>query len=207
MKAPASRKDALRLGAPVYNTGRPCKRGHFSDRYTASGHCIPCRRDEENSRYNELKKTDPESVKARNARQNRARADKHRVYDARRRAEKGDELARKDRDWYARNREQKRATVRAWVKRNSATVNAKNSLRRAEKLKRTPKWLTEEDLKKIDAAYRTAKQVSEETGVKHEVDHDIPLKGKNVSGLHVPGNLRVIAAERNRRKYNIFNVG
>jgi hypothetical protein len=36
------RKTAQQTGAMRYSTGKPCKRGHLSDRYTSNGMCIAC---------------------------------------------------------------------------------------------------------------------------------------------------------------------
>lgn len=40
------------------------------------------------------------------------------------------------------------------------------------------------------------------TGVQHSIDHIIPLKGENVSGLNVPWNFQIIPLEDNQIKYN-----
>lgn len=39
-----SRKDAISKGADRYFTGKPCKRGHVSERITASRDCVDCKK-------------------------------------------------------------------------------------------------------------------------------------------------------------------
>lgn len=38
----SKRTDALASGQLTYNSGKPCSRGHVSDRYTSNGSCIQC---------------------------------------------------------------------------------------------------------------------------------------------------------------------
>lgn len=51
-------------------------------------------------------------------------------------------------------------------------------------------------------AKRLAKLRTKITGITWSVDHIIPLKGENVSGLHVWNNLQVIPLTINKQKYN-----
>jgi len=97
-----------------------------------------------------------------------------------------------------------RASSRVWKdysnewKRKSGDV----AKRRASIEKRTPAWLTEDDCWMMRQAYELCAMRSDITGIKHHVDHIIPLRGKIVSGLHVPFNLQVVPAAFNLKKGN-----
>lgn len=56
----------------------------------------------------------------------------------------------------------------------------------------------------IRAIYAEARRLTKETGIPHHVDHDIPLQGEFVTGLHVETNLRVMVGVDNIRKRNRF---
>jgi hypothetical protein len=78
--------------------------------------------------------------------------------------------------------------------------------RKIDLLARTPQWLTTDDFWMMEEAYMLAALRTEMFGVPHHVDHVIPLRGKLVSGLHVPTNLRVVTWKENQRKTNKFEV-
>jgi len=100
-------------------------------------------------------------------------------------------------------REKKRArdkeNTKDWRLKNPGKANAITAKRRTSKLQAIPKWANLEQIKKI---YEESNKISLETGIKHHVDHIIPLQGKNVCGLHVENNLRIISALENSRKSN-----
>lgn len=73
---------------------------------------------------------------------------------------------------------------------------ANSAKRHAAKLNRTPKWV---DQKAISEIYQNCPPG-------HDVDHIIPLQGRNVSGLHVPANLQYLTCTENRSKGNKFIV-
>ena len=105
-----------------------------------------------------------------------------------------------------KNRERINAYSRECIKSNRVSSTLHTATYRSAKLQRTPAWLTEFDLLKIKCLYQLAAMRNRESGYTWDVDHIIPLKGKLVSGLHVPDNLRVIPARENKRKLNKYEV-
>ena len=73
-------------------------------------------------------------------------------------------------------------------------------LRALEKKYERPFKLWPGDRHKVVAKYAEARMLTKATGVKHEVDHIVPLSGPDVCGLHVSWNLRVITQQENQEK-------
>lgn len=100
------------------------------------------------------------------------------------------------------NLEKSRFSAREWAKNNRPKANAGSKKYKVSKLNRTPAWLTEFDLLKIQCLYQVAAMRTRESGQIWHVDHIVPLQGETVSGLHAPWNLRVITASENFSKSN-----
>lgn len=93
-----------------------------------------------------------------------------------------------------------------WKKSNPAKVAAMDAKRRASVLRRTPKWLSESELLRIECMYSLASMLNKHSVESWHVDHIIPLQGKNVSGLHVYSNLRVVPSSVNLAKGNRYDL-
>lgn len=111
---------------------------------------------------------------------------------------------RKQREYSAKveQRPTRIAYNKKWLAENNARLCANY---RAQKVRATPPWLTDEHLATIRAVYAEAARLTEATGIAHHVDHIIPLIHEGVCGWHTPWNLQVLTAENNRRKSNSFD--
>ncbi len=75
--------------------------------------------------------------------------------------------------------------------------------RRKKRDKSMPVWADKNAIKEM---YIKARQLTAETGVKHEVDHIIPSNHELVCGLHVENNLQILTETENITKSNIFSI-
>lgn len=207
-----SRKEALALGLTKFFTGEPCQHGHIAERDVKRYVCCECNRVRASSYYADNK----DYVLARNAEKKEERQAYNAAYQAinkealltKRREyniKNKDKLTKKQREYREKNKEKIAAYKAAYKKENASTVNADNKRRKTAQMQRTPAWLTEDDLWMMREIYELATLRTKLTGIPWEVDHIIPLRGKKVSGLHVPNNLQVITANANHRKLNKWN--
>jgi len=68
----------------------------------------------------------------------------------------------------------------------------------------SPPWLTKEHYDCFDfLAILASLMKSEHT--RYALDHIIPLRGKNVCGLHVPWNIQILSSSENNKKNNRFD--
>ena len=120
--------------------------------------------------------------------------------------ENKEEYIEKAKSWQSENKDKRKQILSKHKRENRAKHTADTAKYRADKDKRTPNWLTEFDHIHIKALYQLAAMRTRESGFPWHVDHVIPLRGKNVSGLHTPSNMRVIPGEENVRKNNVYAV-
>lgn len=172
-----------------------CKRGNIAER-SKSGHCLcfDCKAFR-NKRSQETKRPGYQ------AEWNAKNPEKNKAYQKK---------------WLEANPEKRIAAVNAWRAANPekvAEINAKAGkkwasnnkgkrmasvrARQLAKKNRTPAWA---DLEAISEIYKEAERLTKETGVPHEVDHQLPLQGALVSGLHVQNNLQILSRFANRSK-------
>lgn len=126
-----------------------------------------------------------------------------------------------DRVYRATNVEVRRAADRAYAEKNSVRAVERvrlwrlknedrtrlqravaNGRRRGRRRQAVPAWASEREISLI---YFLASFLTRQTGCTYTVDHTMPLAGRNICGLHVQTNLRVVTASENFRKNRKFD--
>jgi 5-methylcytosine-specific restriction endonuclease McrA len=193
----AEKRFSIAAGFPAYFTGEPCKNGHVAWRDIANSSCRKCLSDA--TRRYQLR--NPAKVKAWTdlARKKYEERNKEKVAAAKSawKARNPDAVIAGAKDYYAKHKEQSRELRKRW-RQEKPWMHAEGQRRRnIGQKKATPAWA---NLVSIRAIYREAARLTRETGVAHHVDHIVPLRGKQVCGLHVETNLRILTATENIRK-------
>lgn len=170
---------AKAAGETMYFTGRPCKHGHIANRCTANGCCIEC-----------SKKTQKETI--------RRRISKNPDYYKQRYALDPEKYKAFSANYRLNNPDVVKANNANSIKNRKPQRAALEMMRNARKLQATPKWLSKTDIELIGHYYKAARQQK----ITLAVDHIVPLRGKDVCGLHVPWNLCLRTKSDNSRKHN-----
>lgn len=94
----------------------------------------------------------------------------------------------------SKNPEKYKKRYSNWSSQNKHIEREKSAARRVRTKKQTPIWARKKDIRNF---YK-------DCPANYHVDHIVPLKGKNVSGLHCLKNLQYLKAEANLRKGNRY---
>lgn len=168
---------------PHYAKGL-CKRHYNLRRYKADPSVVLARcdvyrmkhADEIRERKALAYQTNPEPAKKRAAEWAKANKEKHNARNS---------------GWAKANREKVNAKTAAYAKRYPEKARARFAKRKAAKRNAVPAWANPFFIEEI---YDLAQRRTKVLGVKHHVDHFVPLQNRSVCGLHVEANLRVIPA-------------
>ena len=96
--------------------------------------------------------------------------------------------------YYKKNKERIRKYYKSWMKKNHHIITANSAKHKLTRSNRVVGWA---NLEKIKEIYKNCPK-------DYQVDHIIPLKAKNVSGLHVDYNLQYLTEGDNHKKRNKF---
>lgn len=98
-----------------------------------------------------------------------------------------------------------RATWKLWNKEKYKAITQAAARARKHYIKRA--YLYKSESNQIAAIYLECRNMNESEGtIKYHVDHIIPLRGRNVSGLHCKDNLRILEAKENQSKNNKWEL-
>jgi hypothetical protein len=112
-----------------------------------------------------------------------------------------EQKSKKSKETYIKNKEAIKKQVKKYKIDNKGKIRKHTAKRRAIKKQASVSWGNQKIISNI---YEEAINLEQQTGIKHHVDHIIPLQGKTVCGLHVEKNLQILTAKENLAKHNKF---
>lgn len=198
-----TRNEAVKNNETRY-FGKVCLKHPTLDglRNTSSYSCVMC----SNEAVKKYQAKNTDAVHARNKKYRKQNLEKIKQWHQDWRKDNLAHDAERKRKYRLVNAEKVKAAYKRHYETNYVRMLAKRNKQHADKLKRTPVWLTDDDLWMIEQAYELAALRTQLFQRAWHVDHVLPLRGKLVSGLHTPYNLQVILASENLRKSNRLEV-
>lgn len=192
-----TKKQAQELNLQYFFTGVPCKHGHLSQKSVKTGRCRECTRLAHYTYYEKNRDTVLASIsewQKNNKEASRKNTEKWRKNNP--------ENARTAVNrYYETHKELKLSKNKLWREQNKSMSQYYNSKRRAQIKRATVAWA---DVSKMVSVYEQSEDMTQRTGIQHNVDHIIPLQHPLVCGIHWEGNLQILTAEENQRKGNRF---
>jgi len=177
-------QDARAYSAIYYYTGKPCKYGHLSPRFTANRACVVC---------------DIISKRLATPEQKRKRRALQKKYDKKRESRK----RQNSKKHYESLKEI--ISLRQQANPNFCRTRRAASRQYRSALRKGMVWRDQIDIQnKIDQIYERARQMRRK-GHDMVVDHIIPISSDLVCGLHVPWNMQILTRAENSKKNNRFN--
>lgn len=128
---------------------------------------------------------------AKNLEWQRDNPDKVKVINARGRKKRKDYYSAHNKEWHKKHKDDPAFRERVREKSRNRVARVKRA---------TPPWISAIEAAQIQEFYDIAKACSMQTGERYEVDHIVPLGGREASGLHVPWNLQIIKEKENLEK-------